>query len=79
MKARTQRLPVIGLRSVQNARSRIYIPGSDPMFTRTSRNGATIRLVPAFPDSAPSAEANAPLFSQHVLDRLQSPVTRHRE
>ena len=79
MKAPAQRLPVIGLRSVQNARSRIYVPGSDPMFTRTPRPGATIRLVPAFPDREPRAEANSPLSGQRVLDRLQSPLTRYRE
>ena len=79
MKARSPRLPVIGLRSVQNARSRIYIPGSDPMFSRTSRPGGTIRLVPAFPDREPTADANSPLFGQRALDRLQSPLTRYRE
>ena len=79
MKARSQRLPITGLRSVQNARSRIYVPGSDPMFTRTPKSGATIRLVPAFPDREPTAEANTPLFGQRVLDRLQAPLTRYRE
>jgi hypothetical protein len=79
MKARSQRLPVTGLRSVQNARSRIYVPGSDPLFNRTSRPGATIRLVPAFPDDEPSAQAKFPLSGQRVLDRLQAPLTRYRE
>jgi hypothetical protein len=79
MKAHSTRLPVTGLRSVQNARSRIYVPGSDPLFTRTSRPGATIRLVPAFPDREPATEAKSPLSGQQVVDRLQTPLTRYRE
>jgi hypothetical protein len=84
MKTRSNRLPVTGLRSVHNARSRIYVAGSDPMFSRTSgsrtsRPEATIRLVPAFPDDEPAAVTNSPLTRQTVLDRLQTPLTRYHE
>ena len=78
MKTRLNRLPITGLRSIQNARSRIYVSGSDPLFTRSPRSGATIRLVPAFPDDEATA-ATAPLLRSKVLDRLQSPVTRYHE
>jgi hypothetical protein len=77
MKTRSHRLPVTGLRSVQNARSRIYVPGSDPLFNRTARSGATIRLVPAFPDEP--ATATSPLVRSNFVDRLQTPVTRYHE
>jgi hypothetical protein len=79
MKTRSHRLPLTGLRAVHNARSRIYVPGRDPVFTRTSQPGTTIRLVPAFSDDDPAGAANSPLWRQEVVDRLKNPLTRYHE
>jgi hypothetical protein len=78
MKTRSHRLPVTGLRSVQNARSRIYVPGSDPVFNSNARSGTTIRLVPAFPDDK-AATVTSPTLRPNFVDRLQPPVTRYHE
>lgn len=79
MKSRSQRLPLTGLRSIQNERSRIYVPGSDPLFSRAPRSKTTFRVVPAFPEDQSSAEANSPLSRQEVVDRLEAPLTRYHE
>ena len=62
------------MRSVQNARTRIFAAGSDPVFSPAARMAASRRTQPT------SAGLNDRLYWQPgFLDRLQSQITRHRE
>lgn len=72
-------LPVTGLASVRNARTRIFPPGADPKF-RANPAEKTFRLVRAFP-AVPTAAADLPdsPWRRDLLDRLQSPISRRRE
>jgi hypothetical protein len=79
MKTRSRSLSITSLQSLRNARSRIYVPGSDPLFSRMSRSKPSIRVVPAFPDEEPAVDADTPLWRQEVIDRLQTPLTRYHE
>jgi hypothetical protein len=78
MSTRTS-LPVTGLASVRNARTRIFPPGADPKF-RANPTGKTFRFVRAFPE-APGAAADLPdsPWRRDLLDRLQTPISRRRE
>lgn len=71
-------LPLAGLRSVHNARTRIYAAGRDPMFTAFAPR-RTIQVAPAFPEDDAAGSAATPLWRPEVIDRLQSPLTRRRE
>lgn len=73
-------LPLTGLRAVHDARTRIFAAGRDPMFTNAATTPRrTIRVVPAFPEDEIANSPKAPLWRPEVIDRLQSPLTRHRD
>lgn len=78
MKSRPRALPTTGLRSVHDARTRVYAAGSDPLLSRANPP-RTFRLVPAFgPESAAAANANK-LWRPEVIDRLQTPISRYHD
>jgi len=79
MITRSHALSLTGLRAVHNARTRIYAAGRDPMFTAATRPKTTIRVAPAFPDDEPTNASKSPLWRPEVIDRLKTPLTRHRE
>ncbi|HEX2853066.1 MAG TPA: hypothetical protein VHO24_07505 [Opitutaceae bacterium] len=64
--------------AVQNARTRIFVPGSDPRFGSVSRASTADRFARR-PSSAQTAFPNGRLFSPGLLDRLQTPLTRYTE
>lgn len=78
MSTRFHSLPVTGLASVRNARTRIYAAGADPKF-RSKPQPATFRFVPAFPSRGTAPEESGRLWRHDMLDRLQAPLTRRRE
>jgi hypothetical protein len=57
------------LRSVQNARTRIFAAGSDPIFQRA----------PARKPAFGTTGAHSRVFNPRLLDRLSSPLTRRHE
>ena len=63
-------------RAIQNARTRIFIPGSDPRFASAARasNPVYSRFTLGTPKAAGTPER---LFSPGLLDRLQAPLTRY--
>ncbi|MEO6005789.1 MAG: hypothetical protein ABIZ04_18990 [Opitutus sp.] len=65
-------------RAIQNARTRIYIPGSDPLFSPAAWRSAS-RLSSRVTQLG-SVDATEPrLFTPGLLDRLQTPLTRYTE
>lgn len=74
MSSYTSLLPVTGLRSVHNSRTRVYAAGRDPVFGSNSRF-STRRLSRPYPE----VETAPRLWKPELLDRLQSPVTRFRD
>lgn len=68
-----------GLRGIQNARSRIYAAGSDPLFgpggTRREPRVTSAR----FPLTATTNNAARPVWQRNWLDRLQPTLTRFRD
>ena len=67
-----------GPRAIQNARTRIYIPGSDPLFSPLARRNASQPFARrAEPTGSESTEPR--LFTPGLLDRLQTPLTRYVE
>lgn len=81
MSTRFNTLPVTGLASVRNARTRIYTPGADPKFRPNPSGAASFRLVRVFPprDGAARPDEAGRLWRHDVLDRLQTPLTRRPE
>lgn len=71
-------LPLTGLRSIHNARTRIYAAGRDTLFT-SSLPKRSIRVEPAYPENKPAGAVTRPLWRSDVVDRLQTPLTRHRD
>jgi hypothetical protein len=70
--------PFLSPRAIQNARTRIFVPGSDPRFSFTSRTTSR----PGMKDSAALRTPSLPvdrLFSPGLLDRLQAPLSRYSE
>lgn len=57
------------IRSVQNARTRVFAAGSDPVFSRT-----VSRLAPVHTE-VPSSR----VFDPQLLDRLTPPLTRFHD
>lgn len=68
-------LPITGLRSVHNARTRVFAAGRDPLFGSVGRF-PTKRLTRPYPDVGRPSER---LWQPDLLDRLQTPVTRFRD
>lgn len=78
MTTHSRTLPLSGLRSLRNARTRIFVSGSDPLFGR----GATRKTFGTTSSSQPDATGgavNLKLWQPELLDRLQTPITRYRE
>lgn len=73
---RTRALSLTGLRAVHNARTRIFAPGSDPLFRRDLRSKATFASASS---ERTAATRGFPLWRRDLLDRLQPPVTRFRD
>ena len=67
-------LPLTGLRSVHNSRTRVYAAGRDPLFGSYGRFSAR-RLSRPYPEVEPAAR----LWRPELLDRLQTSVTRYRD
>lgn len=63
------------LTASRNARSRIFVPGSDPMFGR--RRDWTRATHPAVATVAPMPTPR--LWDLGLLDRLQAPLTRYHD
>jgi len=65
-------------RALQISRTRMFVPGSDPLFSTRSRTDAARH---ASRLRAPrEAALNQPrLFTPGLVDRLQSPLTRYFE
>ena len=67
-----------GPRAIQNARTRIYIPGSDPLFSPLARRNKTQPFARrAQPSGSESTEPR--VFTPGLVDRLQTPLTRYVE
>ncbi len=80
MSTRPSTLPVTGLASVRNARTRVYAPGADPKF-RADPTSSSFRLIRVFPTPGGTAHRDGAdrLWRHDVLDRLQTPLTRRPE
>lgn len=81
MSTRKHSLPVTDLASLRNSRTRIYTPGADPKFRADPTAPRTFRLERVFPpnDGAKPSEDFGRLWRRDILDRLQTPLTRHPE
>ncbi len=81
MSTRKPTLPVTGLASVHNSRTRIYAPGADPKFRQNPSAPRTFRLERVFPaqSGAKPSDGFGHLWRHDVLDRLQTPLTRRHE
>lgn len=67
-------LPLSGLVSLRNARTRIFVPGSDPVFQpRETVRARRARMLGSFAVDTPR------LFRADLLDRLQPSLTRRPE
>ena len=62
------------LNASRNARSRIFVPGSDPIFGR--HRDWTRAVLPAVATATPVTPR---LWDPGLLDRLQAPLTRYHE
>jgi hypothetical protein len=65
-------------RAVQNARTRIFVPGSDPRFGSVARSSSTSRFA-RLPSGVQTPLSTQRLFTPGLLDRLQTPLTRYSE
>ena len=81
MSTRKSTLPVAGLASLRNSRTRIYAPGADPKFRQNPAAPRTFKLERVYPprDGAKPSEDFGRLWRHAVLDRLQTPLTRRPE
>lgn len=67
-------------RAVQNARTRIFVPGSDPRFAFAAGRTRGARSAHSSATPAPATTlAEQRLFSPGLLDRLHAPLTRYAE
>ena len=65
-------------RAVQNARTRIFVPGSDPRFAPAMRASNPLHSRVAGTSPTPRIAPPSPrLFSPGLLDRLHTPLTRY--
>jgi len=67
-------LPLTGLRSIHNSRTRVYAAGRDPLFGSIGRFPVR-RLSRPYPEVEPTPK----LWRPGLLDRLQTSVTRYRD
>lgn len=65
-------------RAIQNARTRIFVPGSDPRFATRPAFASRTRFETS-PYSADRALPTPRLFAPGLLDRLQAPLSRYSE
>jgi|GEM_PF-2672313 hypothetical protein len=81
MSTRQRLLPVSGLASLRNTRTRIYAPGADPKFRANPDTPRTFQLERVFPprEGANAADNIGRLWRRDILDRLQTPLTRRPE
>jgi hypothetical protein len=77
----TRSLSFSGLGAVRNARSRIFVSGSDPIFgrRRTGASPAATLAMPAIPVRAVASFEAPPLWDLGLLDRLQPRLTRFHD
>ncbi|MEO6568952.1 MAG: hypothetical protein ABIO94_09335 [Opitutaceae bacterium] len=67
-------------RAIQNARTRIFVSGSDPRFASPARASSPVHPRAAGVASTPRiAPYSQRLFSPGLLDRLQAPLTRYTD
>ncbi len=66
-------------RAIQNARTRIFIPGSDPRFVSRTRVTASRGAPRQAGSRQPTAVPSPRLFSPGLLDRLHAPLTRYAD
>jgi hypothetical protein len=69
---------LLGPRAIQNARTRIFVPGSDPRFASAAR-AADPRRDHRLPVTPTAALPTQRLFSSGLLDRLHAPLTRYAD